>query len=89
MHAKLDLMVCLNLREDFWVIQILILTFSEQAFGSTGFGKYDFVSKTNIDEDKRRSELKMKENHEILQRIRYLKTLCICRLFCTGFNRTI
>ena len=33
--------------------------------------------------------MKRRENQEILERIRYLKTKCICRLYCTGLNQTI
>ena len=33
--------------------------------------------------------MKRRENEEILKRIRYLKTKCICRLYCTGWNDLI
>ena len=55
-----------------------------ESMESTGFGKYDFESEITIDKDARLSEIKFQENQEILQRISYLKTRCICRLFCTG-----
>ena len=55
-----------------------------ESMESTGFGKYDFESEINIDKDERLSEIKFQENQEILHRISYLKTRCICRLFCTG-----
>ena len=55
-----------------------------ESMESTGFGKYDFESEISIDKDVRLSDIKFQENQEILQRISYLKTRCICRLFCTG-----
>ena len=55
-----------------------------QSMESTGFGKYDFESEITIDKDARLSKIKFQKNQEILRRVSYLKTKCICRLFCTG-----
>ena len=46
------------------------------------------LSKVQLDEAARRAERKFQADQKILQKIRYLKTECICRLFCTGWKQT-
>lgn len=64
---------------------ILILPLLGQAFGEAfDLTVKQMISKTKQDENARLSQMKFQEDQKILQRIRYLKTKCICRLFCTG-----
>ena len=64
---------------------ILILALLGQAFGEAfDLTVKQMISKTKQDENARLTQMKFQEDQKILQRIRYLKTKCICRLFCTG-----
>ena len=64
---------------------MLILALSGQAFGEAfELTVKQMISKAKQDENARLLQIKFQEDQTILQRIRYLKTKCICRLFCTG-----
>ena len=46
------------------------------------------LSKAQLYEAARLAEMKFQADEKILRKIRYLKTECICRLFCTGKKKT-
>ena len=50
--------------------------------------RVSMLSKAQLYEAERRAERKFQADEKILQKIRYLKTECICRLFCTGKKKT-